>query len=97
MQITNVTTLKFTVSSKAVLCELQPLQIDLNYKVSDPKEATYPLETIGLSEASVEQVKNLLMEHKYWGTDIGLCTFVQCRINLIDETPFNQKKSTKHC
>ena len=67
MQITNVTTLKFTVSSKAVLCELQPLQIDLNYKVSDSKEATYPLETIGLSEASVEQVKNLLMERKYWG------------------------------
>ena len=89
-QITNVTTATFTIPPKAVLCELQHLQVDLNYKVSDSKDATNPLfdtiemETIGLSEADVEKVKNLLMEHKdifsIWDTDIGHCTFVQHHI-----------------
>ena len=68
------------------------MQVDLNYKVSDSKDGTDPLfdtiemETIGLSEAEVEKVKSLLMEHKdifsTGETYIGHCTFVQHHIKF---------------
>ena len=93
MQIKNVTTATFTIPPKAVQCKLQPVQVDLNYKVSDSKDATDPffdtieMETIGLLEAEVEKVKNRLIEHKdifsTGDTDIGHCTFVQLHIIIV--------------
>ena len=88
MQITNDTTSTFNILPQAVLCELQFVQVDLNYKVSDSKEATDPLsdtiekETIhvGLSEADVGKVKSFLWNIRIFfntgDTDIGLYTLL---------------------
>ena len=101
MQISNVTTSTFTVSPRAVIRELHPVCVDLDYDVieSDDSEESVlnqiSIETFGLSENEIQRVKDLLSQHKdifsTGDTDIGHCTFVKHSINLTDEIPFKQR------
>ena len=98
VQRTNVTISTFTVPPRAVLCELQPINVDLDYSVTESavtEESQFDkvsIETVGLLADEVEKVKTLLLQHFSSGdTDIGHCTFVEHKINLTDETPFKQR------
>ena len=101
VQITNVTTSTFTIPPNTVICELQPVQVDMDYKVSESNDSTeslfdkISLETVGLSNTEVEKIKSLLLQHEdifsTGDTDIGHCSFVKHHINLTDETPFKQR------
>ena len=101
VQVSNVTMSTYTIPPKAVLCELQPVAVDLDYHVAESVETQESIfdqvsvETLGLSESEVEKLKNLLLQHKdifsTGDTDIGHCTFVKHKINLTDEIPFKQR------
>ena len=101
IQISNVTTSTFNVSPRAVVCELQPVSVDLDYGVIDADNSgesildQVSVETMGLSESDIHKVKDLLTQHKdifsTGDTDIGHCTFVKHNINLTDEVPFKQR------
>lgn len=101
VQITNVTTSTFTIPPRTVLCELQPVLVDMNYKitkaenVSDSLLDNVSIESVGLSQDEIDKVRKLLLEHQdifsSGDTDIGHCTFVQHHINLTDEIPFKQR------
>ena len=101
VQILNVTTSTFVVPPRALLCELQPVNVDFSYKISESKDSEESIldqisvETVGLTETEVEKIKHLLVEHKdifsTGDTDIGHCTFVEHKINLTDDTPFKQR------
>ena len=91
VQICNVTTSTFNVSPRAVICELQPVGVDLDYGMADSDNLEesvldqVSVETIGLSENEIHKVKYLLTQHKdifsTGDTDIGHCTFVKHNIN----------------
>ena len=94
VQISNVMTSTFNVSPRAVVCELQPVSVDLDYGVVDADNSgesildQVSVETMGLSESDIHKVKDLLTQHKdifsTCDTDIGHCTFVKHNINLTD-------------
>lgn len=96
-----MTTSTFVVPPRALLCELQPVNVDFNYKISESKDSEESIldqisvETVGLTGTEVEKIKHLLVEHKdifsTGDTDIGHCTFVEHMINLTDDTPFKQR------
>ena len=60
VQISNVTTSTFTVSPRAVICELHPMRVDLEYGVvecDDSEESILnqvSIETLGLSENEIQ-------------------------------------------
>ena len=93
IQISNVTTSTFKVSPRAVVCELQPVSVDLDYGVVDSDNSgesildQVSVETMGLSESDI---------HTYvfstGDTGIGHCTFARHSINLTDEVPFKQRR-----
>ena len=101
VQITNVTTSTFNIPPKAILCELQPVSVDMTYTISSPDDSaesiddTLTIETEGLSKDGIQSIKDLLAKHKdifsTGETDIGHCTFVKHMINLTDDTPFKQR------
>ena len=101
VQITNVTTSTFNIPPRAIICELQPVTVDMTYQVSSTDNTeesiqdTLEIQTDGLSEKETKEIEDLLTKHKdifsTGETDIGHCTFVQHKINLTDEIPFKQR------
>ena len=101
VQISNVTTSTFNVSPRAIICELQPVRVDLEYRVAESKDSEQSIldqvsvETMGLSETDIHKVRDLLNQHKdifsTGDTYIGHCTFVKHNINLTDDIPFKQR------
>ena len=101
MQIANVTMSTFNIPPKAILCELQPVSVDMTYQMSttDNQSETIfdriAVETEGLSESEMQDITQLLNKHtdifSTGKTDIGHCTFVKHMINLTDDTPFKQR------
>lgn len=101
VQISNVTTSTLTIPPRAIICELQPVSVDVTYEInkSDEKPASIldqiTVETEGLSEIEKKKIFDLLLTHEdifsTGDTDIGHCTFVKHMINLTDETPFKQR------
>ncbi|MCG8048820.1 MAG: DDE-type integrase/transposase/recombinase, partial [Candidatus Thiodiazotropha taylori] len=101
VQITNITTSTFNIPPRAILCELQPVSVDMAYQISASDNAnetiqdTLNIETEGLSEEEIQSIKHLLTKHEdifsTGDTDIGHCTFVKHMINLTNETPFKQR------
>lgn len=101
VQITNVTTSTFNIPPKSILCELQPVSVDMTYTISSPDDSaesiddTLTIETEGLSKDEIQSIKDLLTKHKdifsTGETDIGHCSFVKHMINLTDDTPFKQR------
>lgn len=101
VQITNVTTSTFTIPPRTVLCELQPVLVDMNYKITQSEKASdspldnISIESVGLSQDEIDKVRTHLLQHQdifsSGDTDIGHCTFVQHHINLTDEIPFKQR------
>ena len=102
VQISNVTTSTFTIAPKTILCELQPVQIDMSYDITESSDKSVSVldkvsvETLGLSDEESHKVKSLLLEHEGIfstdDTDIGHCYFVKHHINLTDEIPFKQRQ-----
>ena len=70
VQISNATTSTFTVSPRAVICELHPVRVDLDYGIveSDDSEESIlnqvSIEMLGLSENEIQKVKDLLSQYK---------------------------------
>lgn len=101
VQITNVTTSTFNIPPRAILCELQPVSVDMTYQISaddDNKQSihnTLTIETEGLSQEEIQSIEQLLTKHEdifsTGETDIGHCTFVKHMINLTNDTPFKQR------
>ena len=101
VQITNVTTSTFNIPPKAILCELQPVSVDMTYTISSSDDSAESIDdplmikTEGLSKDEIQSIKDLLAKHKdlfsTGKTDIGHCTFVKHMINLTDDTPFKQR------
>ena len=101
VQIANVTMSTFNIPPKAMLCELQPVSVDMTYQMSttDNQSETIfdriTVETEGLSESEMQDITQLLNKHtdifSTGETDIGHCTFVKHMINLTDDTPFKQR------
>ena len=101
VQITNVTTSTFNIPPRSILCELQPVSVDMTYQMStldDHSETIFDkitVETEGLSESEIADITHLLNKHtdifSTGETDIGHCTFVKHMINLTDDTPFKQR------
>ncbi|MCG8035390.1 MAG: DDE-type integrase/transposase/recombinase [Candidatus Thiodiazotropha taylori] len=101
VQISNVTTSTYTISPKTILCDLQPVQVEMTYGITDSSEQPESLldkvsiKTLGLSEEEIDKLKSLLLEHEdvfsTGDTDIGHCSFVEHHINLTNEIPFKQR------
>ena len=59
VQITNVTTSTFNIPPKAILCELQPVSVDMTYTISSPDDSaesvddTLTIETEGLTKYEI--------------------------------------------
>ena len=101
VQITNVTTSTFNIPPRAIICELQPVAVDVTYQVSGSEKSnetmtdTMNIETDGLTNDELKSIKELLKNHEdifsTGETDIGHCTFVKHEINLTDDRPFKQR------
>ena len=101
VQITNVTTSTFNIPPRAIICELQPVAVDVTYQVSGSEKSnetmtdTMNIETDGLTNDELKSIKELLKNHEdifsTGETDIGHCTFVKHEINLTDNRPFKQR------
>ena len=101
VQITNVTTSTFNIPPRAILCELQPVSVDITYQISKSDNSeesvtdTLTIETDGLTNDEIHSIKQLLERHKSifstGETDIGHCTFIKHAINLTDDRPFKQR------
>lgn len=86
VQTTNVTTSTFTIPPRTVLCELQPVLVDMNYKITQSEKASdspldnISIESVGLSQDEIDKVRTHLLQHQdifsSGDTDIGHCTFV---------------------
>ena len=87
VQISNVTTSTFTIAPKTILYELQPVQIDMSYGITESSDKSESVldkvsaETLGLSEEEIHKVKSFLLEHEGTfstdDTDIGHSSFVK--------------------
>ena len=101
VQISNVTTTTLTIPPRAIICELQPVSVDMAYQIAKPDDKPtsvlekVTVETEGLSESEKKSIFDLLQKHEdifsSGDTDKGHCTFVKHMINLTDETPFKQR------
>ena len=101
VQISNVTTSTFNIPPRAIICELQPVAVDVTYQVSGSEKSnetmtdTMNIETDGLTNDELKSIKELLKNHEdifsTGETDIGHCTFVKHEINLTDDRPFKQR------
>ena len=101
VQITNVTTSTFNIPPRAIICELQPVAVDVTYQVSGSEKSnetmtdTMNIETDGLTNDELKSIKELLKNHEdifsTGETDIGHCTFFKHEINLTDDRPFKQR------
>ena len=69
VQITNVTTTTFNIPPRAILCELQPVSVNIAYQISksdDLEESvtdTLTIETDGLTNDEIHSIKQLLERH----------------------------------
>ena len=91
----------FNIPPRAIICELQPVSVDVTYQISSSDKSeeimtdTYSIETDGLRYDEIRNIKQLLTKHEdifsTGETDIGHCTFVKHSINLTDDTPFKQR------
>ena len=98
VHICNITTRTVTVSPKALLCELQAVNIEELPLDSDSKDpqldsihidtGNVTLEQYGGVREFIEKNKDLFSWHD---TDIGHVTTVEHHIELLDETPFKQR------
>lgn len=104
--LTNLTNNTAVISPREVLCELQPVQVteEVILRIEEEeleKKRTQIVEELLIDEDNIltldqlRQVKDLMMKHKdifsTSDTDIGLCSSIKHRIDLLDETPFKQK------
>lgn len=102
VEICNVTTRTVAVPPRAVLCELQPVQI-LNTMIPEDSTSNSDLKNIydkikispDVTEEEEHQCKDLVSEYpdifSTSSTDIGTTDKVKHRIELYDTTPFKQK------
>ena len=81
VQISNVTTSTFTVSPRAVICELHPVHVDLDYGIVESDDSEESILNQVSIENEIQKVYDLLSQHKdifsTGDTDIGHCTFVK--------------------
>ncbi|MCG7878257.1 MAG: hypothetical protein N0C90_18280, partial [Candidatus Thiodiazotropha endolucinida] len=101
VQISNITTSTVTIPPKAVICELQPVSVDMTYQISKTDKLStsvldkISVQTEGLSETEKQAINDLLQSHEdifsTGDTDIGHCPFVKHMINLTDDKPFKQR------
>ena len=65
VQITNVTTTTFNIPPRAIICELQPVTVDMTYQVSSTDNTeesiqdTLEMQTDGLSEKETKEMEDL--------------------------------------
>ena len=60
MQISNFTTSTFTVSPRAVICELQPVRVDLDYGIVESDDSEESI----LNQVSIERWVYQKMKYK---------------------------------
>lgn len=100
--VSNLTTNSVVISPRSILCELQPVKIE-DKIVNEPEDNSFH-DVIGkvtidtsnyLTEDQHLQIKALLLKHidifSKNDTDIGHCTKVKHRIDLVDDIPFKQR------
>lgn len=70
VQISNVTTSTLIIPPRAILCELQPVSVDMTYQLSkseEPSESVLnkvSVETDGISETEKQSIYDLLQKHE---------------------------------
>ena len=98
--LSNLTSNSVVISPRAILCELQPVNIEeskLNYEnVTHDILKQVNIDTNNqLDSEQLRQINELLSNHvDIFSTgedDIGFCDKIKHRIDLLDETPFKQK------
>lgn len=98
--LSNVTNRTIVVQPKAIICEIQPVNVESMMKHSKPGNEMGVLDKVNinrdtLSESQIQQGKDLL--HKYSNIfskndlDIGFSSPIKHRIDLRDERPFKQR------
>lgn len=100
VNVSNLTTNTVAITPKAILAELQPVNVDeaVFEKIQDsPKFDLFNEVTIEttLTQDQDTQIRNLLLKHQdifsKSDTDIGHCKLMKHRIDLINDTPFKQR------
>ena len=100
VQINNITTRTVTLEPRAILCEIQPVNImDMPNQHDNMKTDSFiddiKISTELLSKQQQKEAKHFLHQFKdifsISDTDIGHTTAVKHRIDLIDDTPFKQR------
>ncbi|KAK3101184.1 hypothetical protein FSP39_001606 [Pinctada imbricata] len=96
VHITNVTTMTVTIPPKALLCEIQAVDIE-DYQPSTDNSFLndVEIESSDLSRTQLQEGMDLLNRFKdifsQGETDIGLSSSVKHRIDLLDNKPFKQR------
>ena len=98
VHICNITTRTVTVSPRAILCELQAVNVEELQQHHDSKDPQLDLIHIDAGNVTLDQyqgVQDFLSKNKdlfsWHDTDIGHVTTVEHNIELLDETPFKQR------
>ena len=104
--LSNTSTNTVNISPKAIICEIQPVTVtdevferieeeELDRKRREIVEGLKTDENDILDPDQKQQLHDLLMSHRdifsTSDTDIGNCTIIKHRIDLLDPTPFKQR------
>lgn len=98
--VSNVTNRTIVVQPKAIICEIQSVNVESIMKSSEPGDETGVLDKVNinmdtLSESEIQQGKGLL--HKYSkifskiDLDSGFSSLIKHRVDLTDERPFKHR------
>ena len=98
VHICNITTRTVTVSPRAILCELQAVNVEdlqLHHDLKDPQLDLIHIDTGNVTPEQYEGVKDFIGRNKdlfsWHDTDIGHVTTVEHNIELYEEMSFKQR------
>lgn len=98
--VSYVTNRTIVVQPKAIIGEIQPVNVESIMKNSEPGDVTGVLDKVNintdtLSESEIQQGKDLLRKYSNIFSkndlDIGFSSLIKHRIDLTDERPFKQR------
>ena len=89
--VSNLTSQTVVIPPRGLLCELQPVKIeDFNLDISADEKSILEKMTLSsdiLTETELKRGIDLILEYR----DIGFCSRVKHRIELLDEVPFKMR------
>ena len=99
VNLSNLTTQTVTIQPRAVRCELQPVSVAEKTMKNNRREEILTSLKIDeenlLDEEQKTKLMTLMRKHEdlfsLGDTDIGLCTLIKHRVDLLDDVPFKQR------